>query len=169
VSLTAGGAAATESVGDQLVSVYGSPALQSRLGELHAGINSLVGHQLASVTGHQALKYMSIVLLVLAALAMLDALLPLARPGSIPSGAGGSLALLGLVASLCVIGRMIFRPLPPNELVALTLRGGAWMSLLGALMMLAGGLWPRVGGRTEAIEERVEDALATLSGWTPQS
>jgi hypothetical protein len=169
VSLTSSGAAATVNVGDRLVATYGSPALQSRLGELHTGIDSLVGHQLTSLTGHQALEYMSVVLLVLAALALLDALLPLARAGALPSGAGGSLALLGLVASLCVVGRMAFPPAPAGEMLALSLRGGAWMSLLGALLMVAGGLWPRVRESADAIEERVEDALAALSGWTPQS
>ena len=38
---------------------------------------------------------MSIVLLVLAGLALLDALLPLVRAGSVPDGAGASLVLLG--------------------------------------------------------------------------
>jgi hypothetical protein len=169
VSLTTAGAAATENVGDQLVSTYGNAAMQSHLIELHAGINSLVGRQLASITGHQAMKYLSVVLLVLAGLALLDALLPLARSGALANGAGGSLPLLGLVALLCVAGRMVFRPLPPGELIALSLRGGAWLCLLGAALMLVGGLWPRAHARTEAIEERVEDALAGLSGWTPQS
>ena len=170
VSLTASGASATEEAATQLATTYGNSVLQSRLPELHIGVSSLVGHQLATLSAHQAFKYMSVVLLVLAGLALVDALLPLARAGDLPSGAGASLVLLGLVASLCVVGRMVFRPEPAGEMLALSLRSGAWFSLAGALLMLAGGLWPRVKVlSTEAIEDRVEDALSGLSGWTPQS
>ena len=59
-----------------------------------------------------------------------------------PAGAGGAVVLLGIVASACVLYRMIAPPSPAGELVALSLREGAWLSLLGALMVALGGLWP---------------------------
>lgn len=86
---------------------------------------------------------LSIVLLALAALAMLDALLALARHGApVPGGAGSSVVLLGAVAAVCAIYRMIELPAAAG-LLALSSREGAWLALLGALTMVLGGMWPR--------------------------
>jgi hypothetical protein len=171
VHITASGAAAAGQFSEQVVSQFGNARLQEDLGPLHAGLNSLVGHEVASLSGHEALKYLSIVLLVLAGLALLDALFGLAgvRGGGHPEGAGASLVLVGAVASICVIFRMLVRPDAFGDVFSLSLRGGAWGALIGALMILAGGLYPRANVAASTVEERVESALSGLSGWTPQS
>ena len=167
LSFTASGVAFAQQVGDQVVSHYGNAALQQYLSPLHATLSSLVGQQFAAVSAHEAFKYMNILLLVLAGFALLDALVPLVRAGSIPDGAGASLVLLGGVASACVTYRMIDRPSPAAGLISLSLREGAWLALLGSLTVLAGGLWPRVPQAVPS-ESRVEGAWSGLSGWTPE-
>ena len=111
---------------------------------MHGTIAALAGQKVGALTAEQALSALSVVLLVLAALSLLDALVPLARGGSrIPEGAGGAVVVLGILASGFVLYRMIAPPAPAGELLALSLREGAWLSLLGALMVALGGLWPR--------------------------
>jgi hypothetical protein len=168
VSFTASGIAFAQQIGDQVVNHFGNASLQQYLSPLHAGLSSLVGQQFAAVSADQVFKYMNIVLLVLAGLALLDALLPLARAGSVPDGAGASLVLLGGVASVCVAFRMIVPPVPDGGLIALSLREGSWLALLGSLSVLVGGLWPRVPRAVAASESRVEGAWSGLSGWTPE-
>lgn len=169
VSLTAQGAASVQSFGDEVAAQFGNATLRAELTPLHASLNAIVGQQIASVSARQALTYMSVVLLVLAALALLDALFALTASSARPGGAGASLVLLGVLASVFVAYRMIAPPSPVQDIVALSLRPGAWLSLIGSLMILGGGLWPRFSAGVSGGEGRVEDALAQLSGWTPQS
>ena len=138
------GSQLAQRAGEQAAAQFGDPTLQSYLQPLRANLSSFAGVQFASLSAHQALHYMSIVLLVLAALALLDALFPLVRTDAVPEGAGGALALLGAVAAACVLYRMVERPAPAGPYIALSLREGAWLALLGSLAMLAGGLWPRL-------------------------
>jgi hypothetical protein len=168
VSVTPRGVAYFQQVGEQFVSRYGNAQLQGYLGELHSGLASLAGRQMTSVSAHQALSNIGVALLVIAGLALLDALFGLARASSVPEGSGASLVLLGSVAAACVIYRLLDPPTPAGGLLALSLREGAWLALVGSLMMLAGGLWPRVPAPAVS-EERVERAWSGLSGWTPQS
>jgi hypothetical protein len=165
VSFTASGIAYAQHVGEQVLSQYGNAALQGYLAApLHANLSSLAGVQFTAVSAHQVLKDMNIVLLVLAGLAMLDALFPLVRSASLPDGAGASLVLLGSVASACVLYRIVEPPTPAGGLVSLSLREGSWMALLGSLTMLAGGLWPRVSVPASGPASRVENAWSGLSG-----
>jgi len=101
--------------------------------------------RLELVSGQHALNDLSVVLLVLAGLAILDALVPLARAHApLPGGAGGSVLLLGAVASACVLYRMIDPPAAVGgQLLVHSLREGAWLGLLGALAIVLGGMWPR--------------------------
>ncbi len=111
---------------------------------LHASAGAATGHRLATITGHRALREVNIVLLVLAALAMLDALAPLASIGRpMPGGAGGSVVLLGTVAATFVVYRMLVPPAAGVGAVELSLRVGAWLALLGSLAIALGGIWPR--------------------------
>jgi hypothetical protein len=167
LSFTSTGIAFVEQAGNQFASQYGNAQLQQAAAGLHANLAPLAGVQFAAVSAHQVLKYMNIVLLALAGLALLDALLPLVGTPSVPDGAGGSLALLGAVAALCVGYRMFYPPTPDGSLVALSVREGAWLALLGSLMMLVGGMWPRAPGAASAPEPLVE-SWSRLSGWTPQ-
>ncbi len=174
VSLTPAGIALVQQVGDNLAAQFGNATLQADIGGLHAGLAGLAGQQVVALSAHQALKDMNVVLLVLAGLALLDALIPLARSASpLPDGAGASLVLLGSVATLCVRSRMIVPPMPPGGVIALSLREGAWLALLGSVTMLVAGLWPllapRGAARSGDLEASTQGVWTNLSGWTPES
>jgi hypothetical protein len=127
-----------------------------------------LAQQLVALSAHAVLKEISVVLLVLAGLAILDALLPLARPAArVPEGAGASVVLLGSIATVCVVYRMLVGPTPAGNAFALSLREGAWLALLGSLTMVAAGLWPRFASEPAASDSRVQGAWSGLSGWTP--
>jgi hypothetical protein len=135
---------------------------------LHADLGALAGQQLTALTAHQALKNLNVVLLMLAALALLDALVPLARHAArLPDGAGASVVLLGCVAAVCVSYRMIVPPTPDGNLVALSVREGAWLALLGSLTMVGAGVWPRLQRFSGGSESPASASWSELSGWTP--
>ncbi len=171
LSLTANGIALAEQVGDQVASQFGNASLQAYMTGLHANLNSLAGQQFAAVSAHQVLKDLNLVLLALAGLAMLDALVPLARSASpLPEGAGASLLLLGSVATVCVIYRMVVPPTPPGGVIEMSLREGAWLALLGSLTIVAAGLSPMIPRREKtAIDAPPEATWSALSGWTPEA
>src|SRR6478735_629050 len=60
---------------------------------------------LSTLSAIDMVDKLSIGLLVLASLALLDALLPLVRHARVPAGAGASLGLLGGIAGACVAYR----------------------------------------------------------------
>jgi hypothetical protein len=168
ISLTSEGVALAQQVGDQFVSQFGNAALHASFSGLHGTLQALAGVQFGAVSAHDSIKGLAIVLLVLAGLGMLDSMLPLARAaGSVPQGAGGAVILLGIVASACVVFRMLVPPLPDGHVIAMSVREGAWLALLGSLMMALGGLWPRAVPTISLGENRGTDVFATLSGWTP--
>jgi hypothetical protein len=153
-----------------VASQFGNATLQSYMSGLHANLSGLAGQEFTAVSAHQVLKDLNVVLLLLAGLALLDALVPLARPEArLPEGAGASVVLVGSVATVCVLYRIVAPPALAGGLVSLSLREGAWLALLGSLTMVAAGLWPlllrpRAGGG----EARVTSAWSGLSGWTPE-
>jgi hypothetical protein len=169
VSLTSAGTALVTHVGDQFAAQYGNASLQSLTPSFHGTIAALAGRQLGAVSAHEALKQINVILLILAGLALFDALVPLARNASeVPEGAGGAVVLLGVVAGLLVTYRMVSPPVPGGGIVTLSLREGAWLALLGALTMALGGLWPRVVVPSSPLEPAgSNDIWANLSGWTP--
>jgi len=75
--------------------------------------------------------------------------------------------LLGVIAGLCVLYRMFVPPTPSGSLLAVSLREGSWLALLGSLAMIVGGLWPRAVSSGVISEVKVEGAWSGLSGWTP--
>jgi hypothetical protein len=120
---------------------------------IHAGgAQSAATRTLTAVSSHQSLPDMRIFLLILAGLAVLDTLLPLVRTSDpVPGGAGGSVALLGTIAALCALYRIVDPPGLSGDDLALTLLAGPWLALLGSLAMLLGGVWPcRVGSGTRS-------------------
>jgi hypothetical protein len=169
VSFTHAGTTMLAQLGDQFAQQLGNATMQSYVGSLHGAVAALAGQQLGGVSAHQVLSNISVVLLVLAGLALLDALLPLARSaGSIPEGAGRAVVLLGLLASAFVLYRMLAPPTPAGGLIALSLREGAWLSLAGALMIALGGVWPRaLPGIAVSDGSLAPDIWTSLSGWTP--
>jgi hypothetical protein len=168
VSFTASGLAQVQRLGERLLATFGNATAQGYAVPLHSDLGSLAGQPFASVSGHAALGGLSTVLLVLAALALLDSLVPLARTSRVPEGAGGALVLLGLVAAVIVLFRIIAPPSPMGSVLALSPREGAWLALVGSVMVLAGGAWPRVARAAALPDAGAERAWAGLSGWTPQ-
>jgi hypothetical protein len=169
VSVTRTGAGSISHLGGQLAAHLGGGSLQAYAGGLHGTIAALTGQKVGALTAEQALSALPVILLILAGLSLVDALVPLARTHSrIPDGAGGAVVLLGIVASGCVLYRMIAPPDPGGELVALSLREGAWLSLLGSLMVALGGLWPRSLPAIATADAFGGDIWASLtSGTTP--
>jgi hypothetical protein len=172
LSFTEAGAAAAQQASAQLAQQFGNSALQGALASTQSRIAGLAGHEFASLSAHQILHDLNVVLLVLAALALLDALVPLARAGaSVPAGAGRAVVLLGTIATICVAYRMVHPPSAFEGLLALKLREGAWLALFGSLMMAVGGIWPRSAILRFAVEGEPVAAgspFAALSGWTPE-
>jgi hypothetical protein len=167
VSITADGIAFIQRAGAQFAAQFGNAQLQDAVGGLHADLGGLAGRQVAALSAHQALTHISVVLLILAGAGILLALSALARAEQ-PSY-GGPIAILGVVATACVLYRLLDPPNAVSSLVTLSLREGAWLSLLGALAMITGGLLPGGLIRRTASEPSLQDAWSELSGWTPQA
>lgn len=166
VSFTAHGISFAQQVGSQVASQFGNATLQSYMAGLHTSLAGLAGHEFTALSAHQALKDLNVVLLILAGLGCVLALLALAGAQS-PEANRGPLALLGAVATACVLYRILDPPTPPGELLALSLREGAWLALIGALAMVGGALWPRRAASAALSDANVESAWSELSGWTP--
>jgi hypothetical protein len=168
VSFTATGIAYAQSVGNQMASQFGNATMQSYMSTLHSSLDGLAGHQFLALSAHQAFKQLNIVLLLLAGLGCVIALLALAGSQSASAEANrGPLALLGAVAAACVIFRMLDRPSPAGQMLALSLREGAWLALLGSLAMIGGALWPQRRAGAGPSDAKAQSAWSELSGWTP--
>jgi hypothetical protein len=153
LSMTPAGAEFAQHLSQSLAAEYGNSALQPLAANLHGSLASLSGQQLAAVSAHEVLHDLNIVLLVLAGLALLDSLLALAGAGpALMREAGGLAMLLGGIAAACVLYRMVTPPVPAGGLIALSLREGCWLALLGSLMVALGGMWPRVTFESVAAE-----------------
>jgi hypothetical protein len=183
VSFTARGVAMAQQVSEQASRQFGNATLQGYLSGLHSKLTALVGHEFASVSAHQVLSTLNVVLLILAGLSILIALLALAGPASAASDANrGPLVLLGLVGSACVLFRIVDPPTPAADLdlFALSLREGVWLALLGCACIAGGALW-RGSLRSERSSAGAGAAGASanagdganvwseLSGWTPET
>jgi len=169
VSFTADGLAFAQQAGDQAAAQFGNATLQSYMGEFHANLSSLAGHQFTALSAHQALKDLNVVLLLLAGLAIVIALMALA--GSDSSSSGGHrapLALLGVIAAVCVLYRMVDPPSPAGNFLALALREGAWLALLGSVAIVAGALWPERLGASTLSDAKLKRTWSEFSGWTPE-
>jgi len=170
VSFTANGIAFVQQVGDQVAAQFGNATLQGYVGGLHSTLGALAGHQFTALSAHQALKQLNVVLLILAGLAVVIALAALAGAGfSSPEGHRGPLALLGAFAAVCVLYRMIHPPVPSGDILALSLREGAWLALLGSLAIVVGAVAPRRPLHASAADAGSDSAWSGLSGWTPET
>jgi hypothetical protein len=142
VSITPAGVAAAQ---QQLASVaqqYGNTNLQSLAGQVGAGFNSVAGHQLVTLSAHQALKDLSVVLLLLAGIALVASLLRLA---DVAETSGDQIAVVGFVALLCVLFRMFSPPDAHTGLVSLSLGWGSWLALVATVAIVVGGIWTPSG------------------------
>jgi len=172
VSLTASGTAYFQQVTDKLVTQWGNAALQNQLGAANARVSGLAGRQLATLSGHQALKYTSIVLLLLGGVAFLLALLRLMDSPGLLSTKASSTAGLGVLATICVLFRMGDPPSAPGQLAeyfSLSLHYGAWLALVSSLGVVLGSVAPHtVSPRAGSVQES-QRLWADLSGWTPDA
>jgi hypothetical protein len=172
VSFTASGLAFAQQAGDQAAAQFGNATLQGYMGEFHANLSSLAGHQFTALSAHQALKDLNVVLLLLAGAAIVIALLALAGAGfsstSAPDGHRAPLILLGIVAAACVLFRIVDPPAPAGGFLALSLREGAWLALLGSAAIVVGSLWPERVGASDPSDAKLESVWSGLSGWTPE-
>ena len=146
LDLTPAGASFAASLTQGLAGQLGGGSLPQLAAGAHGSLASLSGREIASLTAHHALHDLNVVLLVLAGIVLVDALVTLARGNTGPAGgsAGRVVALVGVLAAVGVAYRMAVPPVPDGGLVALSLREGSWLALLGSLMMVLGPIWPRV-------------------------
>lgn len=166
VSFTASGIVFVQQVGDQVASQFGNAALQGYMNTAHANLSALAGHQFVALSAHQVLRDLNVVLLIAAGLAIALALAALAGPES--DGHRAPLALLGAGATVCVLYRLLDPPTPAGNLLALSLREGVWLALLGSLAIIAGAFWPRRLDSPDVAQANAESAWSSLSGWTPE-
>jgi hypothetical protein len=98
-SITPAGAAEAQQQFAVVAQQYGNANLQAMANRIGAQFSSVAGRPLTTMTAHQALKDISAILLLLAAVALLGSLLRLAGVSEI---GGGQIALVGFVAALGV-------------------------------------------------------------------
>jgi hypothetical protein len=122
VSITPSGAAAAQQQLATVAQQYGNANLQSMANQIGAQLNSVTGHPVTSLSAHQALKDISKLLLLLAAVALLTSLLSLA---DVVEVSGGQIALVGSVAVLLVLFRMLSPPGANTGLISLSLGWGS--------------------------------------------
>jgi hypothetical protein len=169
LSATASGIAYIQQEANNVALQYGNATLQSEVGSLHTRLSALAGHQLATLSAHQTLKYLGVVLLILAAIAFIAGLLRLAGAAELPLAGSGQIALVGLMATVCVLFRMADPPTPEEGLLSLSLSGGIWLALGSSLAIVVGGLWPRRISRPNVFAATPEKVWDGLSGWTPDA
>jgi hypothetical protein len=147
LTLTSSGAASAQQAFNSAAQQYGNSALQAEANSVSANFGAIAGRQLATVSGHQLLKDLSAVLLVLAAVAFIGALCRLAGASAPIQVDGRQIALVGVAATLCVMFRMLELPGAQQEFISLGLSWGIWLALASSIAILVGGLWPSTGDR----------------------
>ena len=155
VSLTPSGAASAQQVLNNVARAYGNTTFQAQASSVGAEFSGFAGHQLATLSAHQLLTYIGPTLLILAAIALLATLLPLAGVSPPIQTDGGQIALVGVVATLCVLFRIIDPPGQQQPFVSLSLGWGIWLALASSAAIVVGGLWPTSSGRAANDSARV--------------
>jgi hypothetical protein len=170
VSVTAHGLALAQQAGASFAAQFGNAALQDQVASAHASSSGLAGEEIVSVSAHQALSTINVVLLLFGGLACAVALVALAAPMAISDGGRSLLSLFGLAAAACVLYRIIDPPTPEGDVISLSLREGTWLALLGSAAVLAGALVSGRSSRSAAAPSAAatQAAWAELSGWTPE-
>lgn len=140
VSITASGAATAKQQLALIAREYGNATLQAKAHGVGARFDSLAGRQLATVSAHQTMGHVSLILLALAGVALLASVFRLADLRGPLAASGGQVALLGSLAVGTVLFRMIRPPDPAASLLSLSLSWGIWLALLSAAVVVAGGL-----------------------------
>jgi hypothetical protein len=147
VGLTASGAAYAQETINDVAKQFGNSTLQGAAQNIGAQFPSLAGHQIATVSAHQILHTISVLLLLLAGAAFLGALIWMTEANAPMQVSGGQVAAVGAVATLLVLFRMVDHPGQGVAFVSLSLSWGIWLALLSSLAIVVGGL---IGSRREA-------------------
>lgn len=132
VSITAAGAVSAQQQLTAVAARYGHV-------RLHAKAYTM-GHQLFTVSAHQAMGRVSLILLGLAGLALLASLLRLVNMRGLLYATGSQIALFGTLAGLVVLFRMLFRPGAATASISFSLSWGIVLALGSALAITAGGM-----------------------------
>jgi hypothetical protein len=169
VSLTVGGAASAQQTLDNVAQQYGNATFQNQAKAVGLGFSAFAGHQLTTLSAHQALKYLNVILLALAAIAFLVALLRLAGVSEPSQTGGGQVVLIGLLAIACVLFRMVEPPAPVEPVFSLSLGWGIWLALASSVAIVLGSLWPTLGRSQNPSASSLAAAWDGLSGWTPDA
>ena len=140
VTITASGAASAQQALKAAAARYGNATLQTEANAIGSSFASVAGRQVGTLSAHQALKNISVILLLLAALTFLGALIWLTGASSTLEVSGGQVAAVGAVATLLVLYRMVDRPGTFLHVYSLSLGWGAWLALISSIGILAGGL-----------------------------
>ena len=141
LSITPSGAAVAQHQLAAMAQQYGNPALQSQAHAIETKFTSLAGHEITTVSAHQALKKDSLILLALAGIALLASLLRLAGMRGLLFTTGSHIAVLGGLAFADVFFRILWRPGAGGEhFVAFSLHWGIFLALLSAAAIAGGGL-----------------------------
>jgi hypothetical protein len=167
--LTPAGANSARQALNSVALQFGNAAFQDQVHSLGSGFSALTGHQLATLSAAQTLHYIHIILLILAAGAFLAALLPLVDASRASRASGNRIALLGLAATVCVLFRMVARPVAQEDILSLSLAWGVWLALASSLAIAAGGLISRGEGGTSPSEAALAKTWDDLSGWMPEA
>lgn len=138
LSITAAGAAAARQQFATVAHQYGNPTLQAMAGQIGARFGSVAGRPIVTLSPHQVLRDISVLLLLLAGLGLLASLLRLA---AVVEVGGDQIALVGFAAALCVLFRMLSPPGAYAGFASLSLSWGSWVSLGAAVAIVGGGLW----------------------------
>jgi hypothetical protein len=166
LTLTASGASSAQQALNRVAQQFGNAAFQSQATRVGNAFNTFAGQQLATVSAHQLLKYLSVALLILAAAAFIAAL---SRLGGASQVGDGQIALLGLAAALCVLFRMLDRPATEEGALTLSLHWGIWLALGSCLAIIVGGLWPHSAASANGSTAAPDKLWEGRSGWTPEA
>jgi hypothetical protein len=145
VSITANGAAEAQKQFASVAQQYGNANLQAMAGQVGAQFSAFAGHPIATLSAHQALKHLSLVILLLAGVSLLGSLLRLADVSEV---SGDQIAIVGFAALLCVLFRLLSPPDTQTDLISLSLSWGGWLALVAAAAIVAGGIFTPSAGRS---------------------
>lgn len=166
LTLTASGAEAAKQGLSSVAQQFGNTAFQSQAEALGSRFSALSGQELGTLSAHQALTNLNVVLLILAALAFLAALAHLAGAAEVGKG---QIALVGSLATLCVLFRMIDPPAPQEGTFTMSLAWGIWVALISAVAIIFGDVWSRRNAGTESSGATFAGPLDGASEWSAKS
>lgn len=166
VSFTASGVASAQQALNSAAQQFGNASFQGLASTVGAQFNGLAGRSVATLSAHDALKYISVLLLILAAIAFVAALLRIARGSGSSHADGSQIALVGILAILCVLFRMVERPGSEQDVLSLSLSWGIWVALASSAAIVIGALWPTEARHGAGFPEQSWDKS---SAWTPDA